>query len=127
MSIFVTGTATVQCSMGLAPVPMSVLPKQQAQVLLPMAATLDNAPMANVPSFGMCRSLANPAVVAATAAALGVPTPGPCVPSLPAPWLPGASNVLVAGIPALTSDCKLMCAYFGVIQIVVPGQLKVQT
>ena len=127
MSLVVTGTATLQCSFGAAPIPMSVLPKMQAQVLLPMASTLDNAPMMNVPSFGMCQSLANPMVAAATAAALGALTPMPCLPTLPGPWLPGAPNVLVAGIPALTSDCKLICAYAGIIQIVVPGQLEVLT
>ena len=127
MSFLVSGTAMLQCSFGVAPPPLTVLPKAQAQVLLPLAGVLDNAPMANVPTFGMCSSLANPEVASATAAALGVLTPMPCVPALPAPWLPGAPNVLVAGAPAVTSDCKLMCAYGGVIQIVVPGQVQVQT
>jgi hypothetical protein len=127
MPLLVTGTAMLQCSFGIAPMPMTVLPKAQAQVLLPLAGILDNAAMANVPSFGTCTSLANPEVAAATAAALGVLTPMPCVPLLPAPWLPGAPNVLIGSAPALTSDCKLMCAYGGVIQIVLPGQMQAQT
>ncbi len=127
MPFVVTGTATLQCSFGAGPMPLTVLPKQQAQVLLPMAGTLDANPIANVAPFVMCNSLANPQVAAATAAALGVLTPMPCVPVLPAPWLPGQPNVLVGGAPALTSDCKLMCAYGGVVQIVLPGQTQVQT
>jgi hypothetical protein len=125
MSFVVTGTAMLQCSFGVAPMPLTVLPKAQAQVLLPVGAALDKNPIANVPPFAMCRSLANPAVAAATAAALGVPTPAPCLPALPAPWLPGQVNVLVAGAPALTNDCKLSCAYGGLIQIALPGQTQV--
>lgn len=127
MPFLVSGTAVLQCSFGVAPPPMNVLPKAQAQVLLPLAGILDNAPMVNVPTFGMCSSLANPTVAAATSAALGVLTPMPCVPCVPAPWLPGAPNILVSNAPAVTSDCKLMCAYGGVIQIVMPGQVQVQT
>jgi Domain of unknown function (DUF4280) len=127
MSFLVSGTAMLKCSFGIAPPPMTVLPKAQAQVLLPLAGILDNAAIVNVPPFGMCMSLANPTVAAATSAALGVLTPMPCVPALPAPWLPGAPNVLISGAPALTSDCKLMCVYGGMIQIVMPGQTQVQT
>lgn len=127
MPFVVTGTAMLQCSFGSAPMPLTVLPKQQAQVLLPMAGTLDGNPIANVPPFVTCSCLGNPQVASATAAALGVLTPMPCVPALPAPWLPGQPNVLVGGAPALTNDCKIMCAYGGVIQIAMPGQTQVQT
>jgi hypothetical protein len=74
----------------------------------------------------MCLSPANPAVVAATAAAMGVFTPMPCIPVIPAPWVPGVPNVLIADTPALDNNCTLMCAWAGVIQITVPGQLTVQ-
>jgi hypothetical protein len=52
-------------------------------------------------------------------------TPMPCVPVIPAPWAPGSPTVLIANMPALNSDSKLMCAYAGVIQITNPGQTTV--
>jgi Domain of unknown function (DUF4280) len=70
----------------------------------------------------MCTSPANPMVAAATAAALGVPTPMPCIPVTPAPWVPGAPTVMISNMPALNNTSKLMCIWGGVIQIVVPGQ-----
>jgi len=76
--------------------------------------------------FGMCQSPANPAVAAATAAALGVLTPMPCVPVIPAPWVPGAPTVLLANMPALDNTSKLMCAYAGVIEITDAGQATEQ-
>jgi hypothetical protein len=86
---------------------------------------MDHIPIANIAPFGMCASIANPTVAAATAAALGVLTPMPCVPATPAPWLPGAPTVLIGGMPALDNTCKLMCLWAGVIQIVNPGQTTV--
>ena len=86
---------------------------------------MDNAPLVNILPFGMCNSPSNPTVAAATAAALGVLTPMPCVPATAAPWVPGAPTVLIGNMPALTSDCKLMCSYGGVIQIVSPGEFTV--
>ena len=47
---------------------------------------MDNQPIANIAPFGVCISLANPAVAAATAAAMGVLVPLPCMPVTPAPW-----------------------------------------
>jgi hypothetical protein len=72
----------------------------------------------------MCSSLANPTVAAATAAALGVLTPMPCVPVTPAPWVPGSPTVMIGGVPALNSTCKCMCTWAGVIQITVPGPVR---
>jgi len=34
--------------------------------------------------------------------------------------------VLLAGSPTLDNNCKLMCAWAGVIQVVSPGQVTVQ-
>ena len=53
------------------------------------ANTADVAPMVNVPPFGMCQLISNPMVAAATAAALGVFTPMPCVPVPAGTWIPG--------------------------------------
>ena len=60
---------------------------------------MDNKPFVNILPFGMCMSLANPMVAAATAAALGALTPMPCIPVTPAPWVPGSPTVLVGGMP----------------------------
>lgn len=81
--------------------------------------------MMNIGSFGMCSSLANPTVAAATAAALGALTPMPCVPATSAPWAPGSPTVQIASTPALNNNSKAMCSYGGVIQIVMPGQMTV--
>jgi hypothetical protein len=32
---------------------------------------------------------------------------------------------LIGNMPALTSDCKLICSYGGVIQIVSPGEFTI--
>jgi hypothetical protein len=87
---------------------------------------MDFAPMVNILPFGMCSSLANPTVAAATAAALGVLTPMPCMPVTLAPWAPGSPTVLLGTFPALNSSSKCMCAWAGVISIVNPGQFTVQ-
>ena len=61
--------------------------------------------------------------IAATAAAMGVPTPVPCTPVTPAPWVPGVPNVLIANIPVLDNTCTLTCALGGVISITFPAQI----
>ena len=93
---------------------------------MPIANIMDNVPFVNILPFSVCTSLANPAVASATAAALGVLTPMPCTPVIPAPWIPGSPTVLIANMPALNDSCKLMCAYLGVIQFVNPGQATIQ-
>ena len=81
------------------------------------------APLVNIPSFGMCNSLANPMVAAATSAAMGVLTPVPCIPATAAPWAPGSPTVIYGGVPALNTSSKLMCNWAGVIEILTPGQI----
>ena len=118
--------ATLQCSFGAAPSTLVVLPANRTLTQTPDANIMDNKPLVNIMPFGMCSSPSNPAVIAATAAALGVFTPMPCVPVIPAPWMPGAPTVLIANMPALDNTCKLMCAWAGVIQITNPGQTTVE-
>ena len=124
MANHVCNGAMLQCSMGMAPSSLMVLPANRTMTSSQPAATImDNKPMVNVMPFGMCMSPANPAVAAATAAALGVLTPMPCIPNTAAPWAPGAPTVLVAGQPALDDTSKLMCIWAGVISITSPGQM----
>jgi hypothetical protein len=118
--------AALECSFGLAPSALVVLPENRVLTGTPAANIMDNKPLANVPPFGMCQSLANPAVATATAAAQGVLTPMPCVPVTTAPWTPGAPTVLVGNLPALDNTSKLVCAWGGVIQVIGPGQVTVQ-
>ena len=125
MGIQVCAGAMLQCSFGAAPSTLNVLPMNKVMTGTPAATIMDNKPIVNVPPFGMCMSVANPMVIAATAAALGVLTPMPCLPVLPAPWVPGSPTVLIGSMPALNADSKLMCAWAGVIQIAVPGQFTV--
>jgi hypothetical protein len=117
--------AMLQCSFGAAPSSMVVLPASMVLTQTPDANIMDNKPIAEIVPFGMCSSIANPAVAAATAAALGALTPMPCVPVIPAPWVPGAPTVLIANMPALDNNSKLMCAWGGVIQVANPGQATV--
>jgi hypothetical protein len=118
--------ATLQCSMGMAPSSLVVLPVNRVSTgNQPDATIMDHIPMTNIMPFGMCMSPANPAVAAATTAAFGVLTPMPCIPVTTAPWVPGAPTVLLASYPTLDSQCTLMCMWAGVIQVVVPGEFTV--
>ncbi len=126
MPIQVTTGATLQCSFGATPSSLVVLPVNRVMAGgIPAATIMDSIPIANIPTFGMCSSIANPTVATATTAAAGVLTPMPCVPATPAPWVPGAPTVLTGGQPTLDNTCKLMCLWAGVIQIVNPGQMTV--
>lgn len=117
-------TAQLQCTMGAAPSVLQVLPTNRVQCGKQVAANImDHAPMVNILPFGVCISPANPAVAAATAAAMGVLTPMPCIPNTPAPWIPGSPTVLVGGMPMLDNASTCMCMWAGVISIVMPGQL----
>ena len=123
MGQLVTNGAMLQCSFGAAPSTMMVPPINRVMAGGPPAANImDNKPMMNIMPFGTCMSLANPMVAAATAAALGVLTPMPCIPVTAAPWAPGSPTVLIGNMPALNNTSKCFCNWGGVIQVVVPGQ-----
>jgi hypothetical protein len=125
MGMQVTQAAMTACTFGLAPSVLNVLPINRTLASMPAANIMDNKPMVNIMPFGMCTSLANPTVAAATAAALGVLTPMPCIPVTPSPWAPGSPAVLVGGMPALNNCSKCMCAWGGVISISFAGQVQV--
>ena len=127
MPMHVCSGATLQCSFGLAPSSLVVLPVNRMMTgNMPAANIMDHVPLLNIMPFGMCTSPANPMVAAATAAALGVLTPMPCIPVTPSPWVPGAATVMLGNMPALNNTCKLMCNWAGVIQVLVPGQFTDQ-
>lgn len=118
--------ATLQCSFGIAPSVLNVLPVNRTLTGgMPAANLQDHIPLLNILPFGMCTSLANPTVAAATAAALGVLTPMPCIPAIAAPWIPGGPpTMLLSGVPALDANGTLMCTWGGAIKVVFPGQVQ---
>ena len=115
--------ATLKCSMGVAPSQLGMLPIHRVQTEHRFAANImDNVPLVNIMPFGMCTSIANPTVAAATSAALGVLTPMPCLPATPAPWTPGAVPVSLDKMPALDNVSTLNCLWAGVITVLDPGE-----
>ena len=125
MGLQVCMGASMLCSFGTAPSTLIVLPENRVMGTMPLANIMDNKPVVNIPPFAMCTSLANPTVASATAAAMGVLTPMPCVPVTTAPWVPGSPTVLIAEMPALNNESTLMCTWGGVITITNPGQEKI--
>lgn len=126
MSAFVTNGATVMCPLGAAPCSLTVTSQTKVLADGKPVATIADASIANISGFNMCSSLANPQVASATAAALGVLTPQPCVFSSAGSWIPEQTKVLAGGKPALTSGAKIMCTTgFQTCTIVNPGQMKV--
>ena len=127
MGIAVASGAMLTCSFGAAPGTLTVLPANRVMADgVPMANVMDHTPNVNIAPFGMCTSLANPQVAAATSAAQGVLTPQPCLPVTTAPWVPGAVQVQVGSGQALTSSSTCQCMWAGTITISNPGTTTVQ-
>lgn len=127
MGEFVVNGAQIKCSQAMPPGKgvLTVLPTGMVDAgNLPVATIMDYKPLANIPTFGACNSSTNPAVIAATSAALGVHTPAPCVPATTSPWSPGSSKTTVGKLPALTKDSKCMCMWAGQITVESEGQTK---
>jgi uncharacterized Zn-binding protein involved in type VI secretion len=129
MGTQIVATAQLMCTFGVAPSALTVIPKgKPVQAGGQMAATVqDFMPMANIMPFGMCISPSNPQVAAATAAALGVLTPQPCIPVTTAPWTPGSSMVQINGSQALNTGSTCQCTWGGMISITTPGQMTTMT
>lgn len=126
MGMCVCTGALLSCSFGAAPSSLMITPENKVVSAMPLATIFDNIPLKNILPFGMCSSIANPTVASATAAALGVLTPMPCLPVTAAPWGPGSPTVLIGGKPALNQNSKLICSFGGVIQITNPGIRNIQ-
>lgn len=118
--------AQIQCSFGTSPANLTVLPTNRVNTTnMPAATIMDYVPMLNILPFGQCSSPSNPMVAAATAAALGVLTPQPCIPVTVAPWTPGSPTVKIGQLNALDDASTLMCTWAGQISINDPGQQDV--
>lgn len=118
--------AQLKCTFGAAPSSLVVLPKNRVfSSNMPDANIMDYKPMINILPFGMCNSVANPQVAAATAAAFGVLTSMPCIPSTVVPWTPGNPTVLIGGQPIINNTSVCMCMWGGVISVSNSGQQTV--
>lgn len=128
MSFAVVGeTSFIKCSFGMIPTPLLILPGTRTVMAegMFMGNITDIIPLVNIESFGLCVSLLNPAVAAATAAAGGVLVPMPCVPVTVAPWLSMALTVLVEDRPAIDQTAFTLCTWAGIITIIEPGNFTV--
>ncbi len=125
MGFLVSEGAVVSCIFGEVPTPLVIEPLSMVFSGGPSASIVDMIPFANIEPFGMCITPSNPEVAAIIASSLGTVDMFPCIPVPVAPWLPGADTVLLGGIPALTDDCLLECAWGGIITIDEPGQFSV--
>ncbi len=118
-------TANLLCSFGVAPASLTVLPLKRVMIEGKPAATItDIVPVLNIPPFGMCTSLSNPTVASATAAALGVLTPMPCIPVPVGPWKPPVATTLIGDVPAVAAGATCNCAWGGIISVIFPGSVK---
>jgi hypothetical protein len=127
MPLQVVNGAELACSFGTSPSSLVVLPINRSMIANQPEATIqDHIPMVNIMPFGMCISPSNPQVAAATAAALGVLTPQPCIPATTSPWTPGALTVTIANLVALDNISMCTCMWAGVITITDAGQATVE-
>lgn len=121
---YVTQNAILRCPFGLMTSILTVVDPTRASIGFNKMATIqDKAPMVNIPPFGMCTSILNPAVQSATIAAMGTLTPAPC-PGVQAitGWIPPLNNVVNKTSRYITKTCTLLCSFGGNIQVVHSGQ-----
>jgi hypothetical protein len=124
MANFVCKGAKLKCSFGSSQSDLIVIPKEQMIFVTGenMASIDDYKPMVNIMPFGMCKSLLNPTVAAATVANFGKLQEMPCIPNTTAPWVPGKPDTYVTGMLTLLDNCKLMCMWAGIIEVTNHGQ-----
>lgn len=127
MGVMAVTGAKLMCTFGSASSDLIVT--SQKKVLAngkPIGTVADILPGNNIPSFGMCISMGNPQVAAATAAALGVLTPQPCTLIPSGTWVSGSPQCVIDGKPCLCTGSTLTCAMgMGSIFITNPGQMKI--
>lgn len=127
MGVVVVSGAQLMCPFGTVPGTLNATAQVAAfGCSKPVATVMDMAFGSNITSFGMCTSMANPQVAAATTAAMGVLTPQPCAMMPAGPWQAAKPTVLVGGKPVLTQESMLTCGMgMGQISITAPGQMKI--
>jgi hypothetical protein len=123
MSSYVVQGAKLKCSFGDKESDFKV--PMTHQILInnkPQGNIMDFKPNMNILPFGMCSSLANPTVAAATAANYGRLQKMPCIPVTIMPWINGKMDVLLENFPAMLKCSTTMCMWCGVISITDDGQ-----
>lgn len=123
MGVIVVAGATLKCTAGSGPGSLSVTSQNSLLVDGKPAATIKDTKA----SCGMCSSMKNPQVEAATSAAQGILSPQPCAAKMVGSWSVKQKKFLADGIPCLTNDSTARCAYGETISIKDPGQKKVKT
>lgn len=111
---------------GEAVIELNVLPKNRVVIGgRPMTNIASCIPEVNIPpGEGICTGELNPEVIALTLSGDPEPT-GACTPMPIASWLGGNPKVLVGGLPSLTVESKIMCAFGGEISVMESGQFTV--
>ena len=108
-----TGTTTIKCSYGSAPMPY-VVENPAAVVGDTPGGTIEDAiPIDNIPSFGQCMCMDNPENAAFDETGVYAP----CVPMTEA-WIPDAPTITVQGLPILDKGSKCLCDWGGEITVV---------
>ena len=128
MAKYVCNGAVLKCSQAMPPSisTLIVIPPDVKAEKKQMANMMDYVPMTNIPTFGLCNAKANPAVIAATSAALGVHTPAPCIPNIVTPWIECKTDVLVRKNPAVLKSSSLQCMWSGKISVNSEGQTTIK-
>lgn len=120
---YVIQEAKLKCSFGDKESTFQVPMNHRAFIAgKPQGNIMDFKPTINIQSFGLCSSLANPVVAAATAANHGRLKKMSCVPATVTPWMNGKVDCLVGGEPAIMNNSTLICRWCGKIEVQEDGQ-----
>ncbi|MCX7746063.1 MAG: DUF4280 domain-containing protein [Clostridia bacterium] len=123
MSSYVVQGATLKCSFGDKESQFKIPATHETYIKnKPQGNIMDFKPNQNILPFGMCSSLANPTVAAATAANKGVLKKMPCIPATVMPWINGKNDFLIENFPAMLNSSTTTCMWCGVIEITKDGQ-----
>jgi len=116
-----SGTTTIKCSYGSAPMPY-VVENPTCLVSGVPGGTIDDAiPLTNIPSFGQCMCMDNPENAAFDETGVYAP----CVP-MTETWIPDAPTITVQGLPILDKGSKCLCDWGGEISVVeVPNVITI--
>lgn len=112
MALAVCGGAMLQCSFGMAPSSLMVLPQNKVTNVMGLANIMVNKPYGQHQPFGMCSPWQTQPWLPPQR------QPWEClrlcrIPVIPGPWAPGSPTCLIGGQPALNNSCKLTLRLWG--------------